>query len=245
MNPDEYTKMFSLEDHYWWFVGRRDLALRLFRRYRGTCGDGPCVLDVGCGTGAVLKELPQQGVQPMGVDMSPLALKYCRQRGLKRLVRGDGTALPIQNEQLEGVIGLDVFEHIADDMAAFREAHRVLRPGQVLVLSVPAFRWLWGPHDIALHHERRYTRGEMKRKLEECGFEVVRLSYSVFFLFPVVCLWRVAEKRKKGPAKASLVGVPDWANRLLIGLQRFESWLIERIDLPWGSSVVAVARRSS
>lgn len=237
--------MFSLEDHYWWFVGRRDLALRLFRRYRGACGEGPCVLDVGCGTGAVLKELPEQNVQPMGVDMSPLALKYCRQRGLNRLVRGDGTALPIRDAQLEGVIGLDVFEHIEDDRAAFREAHRVLRPGQVLVLSVPAFRWLWGPHDVALHHHRRYTRAEMRRKLEECGFEVVRISYSVFFLFPVVCLWRVAEKRKKGPAKASLVGVPEGINRLLIGLQRFESWLIERIDLPWGSSVVAVARRSS
>jgi SAM-dependent methyltransferase len=179
----------------------------------------------------------------MGVDMSEIALRYCRQRGLKRLVRGDGTALPLQDTTLEGVIGLDVFEHIGDDMAAFREAHRVLRPGQVLVLSVPAFRWLWGPHDVALHHERRYTRGEMRRKLEETGFEVVRISYSVFFLFPVVCLWRVAEKRKRGPAKASLVPVPKWANSLLIGLQRFESWLIERVDLPWGSSVVAVARR--
>lgn len=241
MNPDEYTKMYTLEDHYWWFVGRRDLALRLFRRYEPKAH--AVALDVGCGTGAVLKELPARDVVPVGVDMSPLALGFCRQRGLRRLLKGDGTALPLQNEVLDGVIGLDVFEHITDDMGAFREAYRVLRPGQILVLSVPAFRWLWGPHDVALHHRRRYTRPELRKKLEETGFEIVRTSYSVFFLFPIVCLWRVAEKRKRGPAKASLVPVPAWANRLLIALQSLEAAMIERFDLPWGSSVIAVARR--
>jgi hypothetical protein len=77
----------------------------------------------------------------------------------------------------------------------------------------------------------------------EAGFEPVRVSYSVFFLFPIVVLWRLFEKRKRGPAKASLVGVPNWANRALIAIQNLEASMIVRGSLPWGSSVVAVARK--
>lgn len=241
MNPDEYTKMYSLEDRYWWFVGRRDVALRLLRRTLAGVAR-PLVLDVGCGTGVVLRELAKDG-RPVGLDMSELALGYCRQRGLTRLVAGDGAQLPFHPDSFDGMIGLDIFEHIEDDEAAFREAFRVLKPGQSLVLSVPAFHSLWGPHDVALHHFRRYRRPELRRKLETAGFRVDRIGYSVFFLFPIVVLWRIGEKRKRGPARASLVGVPEWLNRTLIGLQRLEAWLIERVDLPWGSSVVAVARK--
>jgi len=243
VNTEEYAKMYRLEDRYWWFVGRRDLALRMYRRYRPAPKGNPLVLDVGCGTGAVLKELPNLDVAPVGLDMSPLALSFCRKRGIQRLLRGDGTKVPLEDASVQGVIGLDVFEHIQDDAAAFEEAYRVLQPGQVLVMSVPAFMSLWGPHDVALHHFRRYRRPELRRKLEAAGFHVERCAYSVFFLFPVVVLWRFFEKRKRGPAKASLVAVPRWTNGVLIGLQRFEAWLLQWVDLPWGSSVVAVARK--
>ncbi len=202
----------------------------------------PDVLDLGCGTGVVLRDL-SAWAEPTGLDMSDLALGFCRRRSLSRLIRGDGAALPLQDGQFDASLGLDIFEHIADDKAAFADAHRVLRPNGILVLSVPAFRSLWGPHDIALMHHRRYRIGEVRRSLEEAGFAVRRASYSVFFLFPIVVVWRFFEKRKKGPARASLVGVPRWANRALIALQDFEAALISRIDLPWGSSVVAVAQR--
>lgn len=244
MNPGEYAKMFELEDHYWWFVGRRRVALRLLEDALKNTSDASQsqVLDLGCGTGVVCRDM-SSWAQPIGLDMSPLALSFSVKRGLKHLIQADGVALPLASDSVEGVIGLDIYEHIEDHVAAFRETYRVLKPGGVLVLSVPAFKSLWSQHDIALMHFRRYRRPEIGTLLEEAGFQVEKLSYSVFFLFPIVVIWRIVEKFKRGPAEASLVPVPEWANRALIALQDLEARIIARGRLPWGSSVIAVARK--
>jgi len=151
--------------------------------------------------------------------------------------------MPLRTNWCDAIIALDVFEHVDRHEAAFAEAYRTLAPGGILVLSVPAFQSLWGPHDVALMHRRRYTRGELRECLLASGFRVERLSYSVFFLFPIVVVVRFFEKRRKGPAKASLAALPGWLNRLLIGIQALEAALISRINLPWGSSLIAVARK--
>jgi len=242
MQLEEYDRMFALEDRYWWFVGRRRVALRLLREALVSTGPNPRVLDLGCGTGVIATEL-SQWTDPIGLDMSEHALAFCRQRGVLSLVQADGEALPLRDESVRGVLALDIFEHIGDDRAAFAECRRVLEPGGVLVLSVPAFRYLWGPHDVALMHHRRYTKPQVRARLEEAGFRVERASYSVLFLFPIVLMIRLVEKLKPGQPKASLPNVPGWLNRALIALQEFEAACIAKFDLPWGSSVIAVARK--
>lgn len=266
MQADEYRRMFELESHYWWFVARRRLALKLLKKYLPRRSDPsdksdpsdsrprtatpqhrntatpPTVLDLGCGTGAVLKDLSEFS-NPVGLDMSQVALGFCRTRGLSHLIVGRGENLPIRNDSVDAVVALDVFEHIEDHAAAFAEASRVLKPGGVLVLSVPAFMSLWGPHDVALMHFRRYRRAEIAKQLEDAGLRVEKLSYAIFLLFPVVAAIRFFEKRRKGEPKASLPDVFRFTNEALIGLQGFEASLISGMSLPWGSSVVAVARK--
>ena len=241
MNAEEYSRLYALEDRYWWFVGRRRVASRLLEATQAT---GP-VLDFGCGAGVVLQSLQQSGHEAVGLDSSDLALAFCQKRGLGPLVRGDGERIPLRSNTFGAALALDVFEHIEDDARAYAEVYRVLRPGGVLVLSVPAFASLWGPHDVALHHFRRYRRAELVQRLQQVGFQIDKVSYSVFCLFPVVVLTRFIEKLRSGPPRASLPTVPPWLNRALIALQEFEGRLIARINLPWGSSLVAVARKPS
>ena len=239
MNADEYPKMRQAEDHYWWFVSRRRLALSLLDRYAKDAQD---VLDVGSGTGALLSELQQQR-RAVGIDFSPLAVAFCRERSLESLVVADASRLPFQEASFDAVVSLDTLEHVEDDTGAVECIARSLKPGGRLVLNVPAFRWLWGPHDVALMHHRRYTKRQVRALLEGAGLTVEKLSYSVFLLFPIVVLIRLADKFKRGPAKVSLPQVSSLSNRFLVKLQDMEARWIAAGSLPWGSSVVAVARK--
>jgi SAM-dependent methyltransferase len=239
MNVEEYAKMREAEDHYWWFVSRRRLALSLLDRF---APDAQRVLDVGSGTGALLSEL-QRTRWAAGLDFSPLAVEFCRKRQLQNLVVGNAEDVPFRIGSFDAVVSLDTLEHVPDHESAARGIARALKPGGVLVLNVPAFRWLWGPHDVALMHQRRYTRAEVKALLEGAGLTVEKLSYSVFLLFPVVVLIRLLDKFKRGPAKVSLPKVSGPSNRLLVKLQDMEARWVAAGSLPWGSSVVAVARK--
>ena len=239
MNTDEYAKMRALEDHYWWFVSRRRMAKALMRKYAPRAHS---VLDLGCGTGAFLGELPQD-VNPVGLDFSQHAVTFCRQRGLESVVQGDAQKIPFLNDVFDAVVSLDTLEHVPDDVLATKELARTLKPGGVLVMNVPAYKWLWGPHDVALMHHRRYTKGQVRRLLERAGLKVEKCSYSVFFLFPVVLVLRILEKARRGPAEVRLPSVPGPVNRALVILQDIETFLVLGVSLPWGSSVVAVARK--
>lgn len=232
--------MRELEDHYWWFVSRRELALNLLDQNLHTAK--PALLDVGCGTGAVLSELEKRGPS-VGIDLSHEALRLSKERGLNHLVYANAEQLPFIDNQFDAVLSLDTIEHVPNDKAAAAEIFRVLKPGGIFVMNVPAFNWLWGPHDVALMHQRRYTTGKVRDLLEIQGFHIQKLSYSVFFLFPAVMIRRFSEKLQKSEPKVKLPQFQPSTNQRLIRLMQFEGNVFQATNLPWGSSVVCVAQK--
>ncbi|MER3401914.1 MAG: methylase [Armatimonadota bacterium] len=241
MQAEEYARMYAYENHYWWFVGRRRLVGELIGAFVDL-GTG-WVLDAGCGTGAMLSELSRTA-PAVGVDIEASALHYARQRGDFPLIRARLEALPFVNESFRLIVALDVLEHLPDEAHALAELWRVLEPDGWLITTVPAYRWLWSKHDVALHHYRRYTACHLRERLQSAGFTVCKLSYSVMFLFLPIALVRWWDRWHSAPPTATLVPVAPWLNRWLTALQSLEARLIRRVSLPWGVSLVAVARKN-
>lgn len=242
--------MFELEDTYWWFVARRALVSDLLRYYlpgpetRDPRPEPPILLDVGCGTGATLGSLHAFG-QVVGLDSSRYALGCCRRRGHRDLVQARGETLPIADASADVVTALDLLEHIPDDAAAVREFARVLKPGGLLIIIVPACPFLWSEHDEALDHLRRYRAARLRQIIADAGLEIERLSPLITFLLLPIAALRLLQRlrpRKRGPQTALIVP-PKAINTLLTRLLDLENrWLLRR-NLPVGVSLMAVARK--
>lgn len=247
MEKAEYRKHFELEAGHWWFRGRRKALLALVRSAK--LDDRPLVwLDAGCGTGFNMTIWREFG-EVHGCDYSVDALDFCRQRGLSNLVRADVQHLPYREGSFDAVSFLDVLYHkdISDDVSALREAHRLLKPGGAVLISDSAFAILKGPHDEAVHARERYRKKTLRRRVEAAGFEVVRLGYFNFFL-PAVLVIRLFERRvgnkaTAGPVRSDLKAVAPLPNALLTGILTVEAALIRRLNLPWGSSILCLAKK--
>ncbi|MCE5241011.1 methyltransferase domain-containing protein [bacterium] len=243
MRKRDFQELYNLEETYWWFVGRRKLVRQLIQRYVND--PEALVLDAGCGTGGTMKEL-KGAANLCGCDCSPHALAYCRERGFDRVAAGDVAALPYAENTFAAVISCDVLEHLPDDQAGLAEMMRVLRPGGCLIVTVPAHRFLWSEHDEALAHRRRYSARELRRKLQETGARVVKLSPVVVAAFGPILAFRLAQRlRPKLPdePRTDLRVLSPWLNNLLIGTLQLENWLLRFVGLPVGTSLVAVARK--
>jgi SAM-dependent methyltransferase len=239
MDSTLYELFYSLEDTHWWFQGRKELVLDLLRRYR-PCSK-PRILDVGCGTGGMLTGYEQYGVS-FGVDTAAEAAHFCRLRGLRMMV-GSGTELPLADESMDVVSALDVIEHVDDDRGIMSEMRRVCRKNGVLLLTVPAFQFLWSSHDVLNHHRRRYIRGQIADLLRDSGFEPLKLSYYNSFLLPAAVVRKyVLRVRNHGP-ESHLDQVPGPINSIFRRVLSFEGPLLARRDFPIGASIICAARR--
>jgi len=253
MREDLYRDLYVKEQDYWWHVGKRAIVYSLMRRYlpRGKRVEERRALDLGCGAGLNLDHMARYA-QPVGTDFSEEALRFCRERGHELLCKADAAELPFPDSEFDIITALDVIEHLDDDHAALAELRRVMRPGGLLIISVPAYKLLWTYWDDILGHRRRYTTGMMRDVVERAGLRVRKVSYSnTLILVPVVgvrilksLLNRAAEARgeSKDP-ETDFMPVPKWLNSALIRYYQWEARTLRRRALPFGLSVVCVAQR--
>jgi len=244
MKEEYYEEYFNLEERHWVFVARRKIAMDILDRYLQN-RDNLDILDVGTGTGVMLNALRKYG-SVTGVDNSDIAIKFCQERGYYNVVNSCAESLPFENNSFDLVCAMDLLEHLEDHRRALKEFHRVLRPGRFLFITVPAYMFLWGGHDEINMHKRRYTLAEISLLVKESGFSVERISYFNFFFFPVVALVRVGRKVLFGKniKPKSDFGKPDpLLNGMFEKIFSSERFLLRYIDLPFGVSILCLARR--
>src|SRR5579859_3088750 len=193
MNSDEYKFLYELEERHWWFVGMRKITAALLDP---VVGSRPLrILDAGCGTGFMLSWLRRkygQNEQVVGLDISRDALGFSRRRGEHSLVQASVANLPFPGNVFNLVVSFEVLDWFPPEMAAtaFSELARVLKPGGVLFIRLPAFQSLYSGHDRAILTAHRYTRKELVQCLEAQGLTLVRTTYANTLLFPVAVFWR-------------------------------------------------------
>ncbi len=240
------------EDRHWWFATRTRAILAYLDMYLGPGTKDRLVLDVGSGAGNMAHHLAHYGTY-LGVDVNPKPLRVARERGLPVFL-GSAETLPYADASFDLVALLDTVEHIPDDRAVFAESYRVLKPGGKLLVTVPAFMFLWSKNDVLNKHQRRYTRPELVKKLEGCGFHVLRSSYNNFFIFPLAAAVILARRGRFEPDLASphfdkdayqveMEPTPAPLNALLSGVGRFEAAFLRRFVFPWGTGIIAIAEK--
>ncbi len=254
MDPNAYREFRDFETTHWWFIGRHSIFRHLFeQKVLPGLGSKPGELrsfDLGCGMGATLGMLRAFG-SASGSDIEPEAVRHCRSRGFARTLVGGGEKLPFRDACFDAITAFDTIEHIPDDLAAVRECLRVLRPGGRMFVSGPAYQFLYAHQDRVVHHQRRYTTTRMRRLFESAGFQVEKASYINFFLFPLilpaVLLIKLKERLRPPPPtqNTSNVSVPiaGWINKTLAAIFSFERHVLARISVPFGHSLILIARK--
>jgi len=238
--------MFRLEDFYWWFTGRRRLVEEILTCYKAARKeDAPPIriLDVGCGTGANLAMFSKHG-EALGVDVSAMAVELCRRERKLDARVAPVEHLPFPDAHFDVITALDVLEHVDNDLIALAELRRVAHPDALFIVTVPAYNFLWSEHDEALQHRRRYMATGLRRRLTAAGFDVMRTSYYVSTLFFPILLARIFQGlfRTREEPKTSLQILPPWLNSIFAATLDFERVLMNVINLPFGTSIVAWAR---
>lgn len=242
MDPKAYLEMADTEDRHWWFVGRRAVLKDFIDAFELPAQAS--ILEVGSGTGGNLDMLRAFGeVKAMELDPTAREIAIRKTQGQVEVQPGrcpDDIAYKDQRFNL--ICMFDVLEHVEEDVATLAALRRSLADGGRLLLTVPAFAWLWSTHDEFLHHKRRYTARELKEKCAAAGLKLVRVSYFNTLLFPLGVLARVKDRlmRSKVASGAGLPAMP--VNFLLRLIFSMEGAILRRVNLPFGMSLIAVLR---
>jgi len=245
MDPTYEYKRRRLEAGYWLFRARRELLVTLIRRTGGSPDSK--ILDAGCGGGLLISLLRKKGYKDIfGIDLSKMMVGLCRERGIINVSRQDCTETTFDDNFFDVIIAADVLEHLEDDAVALREWKRILKNNGRLIITVPAFDFLWSHHDEICHHYRRYSKPDLISALSAANYSVGRVSFWNCSLFFPLALMRIFQKiflRGKAGQSDQLYELNPFINNLLFQLLRLENRIINWINFPVGISICAVAQK--
>ena len=243
MDPELYPLMAQVEDSHWWFCSRRAIVASALSRL-GLL-PGTRILEAGCGTGGNFAMLARFGeVYAMDPDLQ--ACKFASARKTATVEPGQlPDRIPFENVSFELVVMTDVLEHLDRDQEALTVLRERLKPDGWLLATVPAFPWLWSVHNVTHHHRRRYLAGDLRALFERAGYAVAYLSYYNFLLFPAIAAVRLLGRlRKSSPQRShNLRTHSGLGNSLLRAVFSSERYVIGRLAVPLGVSLLVVARR--
>jgi SAM-dependent methyltransferase len=238
--------MFEVENRHWWYVGNHENFIKILRRYQ-ILKNGIKVLDAGCGTGGWLQVLKSKcDVNETGLDNREIALELAAIRSIKNLVCGDINKYKFTDSSFDLITCFDVIYHRdVNDSHAINNFYKSLKDNGFLLLTVPAFSFLYSKHDEVVHGKKRYTKKQIKILLENNDFEIVKIFYCVSLLFPVALIKRLADKLFASKNKDhNEVEMPsNFINHLFLSVMRLENFLLKYISFPFGLSVVVLAKK--
>ena len=243
MNINMYRIFFAIQKKHWWFVIRKRIVLDAVERHISKNGGEIKVLDIGCGSGVMLNALEEVG-QTFGMDMSDDAINFSKEIFNGKVEKGFlPDQIPYEEDFFDLITALDVIEHVDRDIDSLKAIRSRLVPGGKVVITVPAYMFLWSSHDELNEHKRRYTLTELNTKLVQAGFTVTKISYFNTLLFPVVFVVRMLNNVMKRDG-ASDVDMPSRPLNFVLGkIFGIEIYLLKYMNLPFGVSILAVARK--
>ncbi len=248
MESAEYQTLYTLETDYWWFRNLHDILLDTLRAH---LAPGAAVLDAGCGTGGFVRRLQTAGYAASGFDIAPQAAHFWPRRGLAASLASINE-IPYAKGHFAGALSVDILEvDGVDDRRAYAELVRVTRPGGLVIVVIPAYDWMMTEgHHRAVHAVRRYNKRRARALLAGQPVRLLRLTHAFAFLFPViggVRAWHRLNERWRAavPVESELQALPRPVNSALYHLTNAERHLLRRVDMPFGSSLVMVARKEA
>jgi SAM-dependent methyltransferase len=234
-----YDRMAELDQVHWWYRARREILADLIVRRIKPPRDAR-ILEVGCGTGHNLEMLRRFG-RVEGIEVDPAARQLASVRLGQPIIDAPLPELPgIADRAYDMAAILDVIEHVDEDVAGMRALARKMKPGAKILITVPAFPWMWSAHDVVNHHKRRYTRKTLRALVEDAGLKLEMLSWFNSLLFPLAATARLAG-RLTGKEDSDDKLPPGPINKTLEWMFSLERYALGRLPFPPGVSLVAIA----
>lgn len=236
-----YEKFFNLEMEHWWFQARKNIVLKLISRHIELKKNFK-ILDVGCGTGMMIEAIKNTfQINAAGIDNSPEAIKFSKKRELN-IFLSSAEKIEQKADSIDLIMALDLIEHIENDAASLKEFNRVLKKHGYLILTVPAFNFLFSAHDAINEHRRRYRLKELGNKINLAGFKIIKISYYNSLLFFPILAAKLIKKLTKDNhdhlKKENYI-----FNFILKKIFSSESFILKYFNLPIGASIICLAQK--